>query len=321
MRISCLTDLLASCLYSAIILLFPSHLAAQGRDTVEAEGRLVTLSEVVVRSGTDVAGFIRRVRTDTTFYKAFRNLRVLSYQSLNDIRMFDRRGRLEASLRSRTRQKAWRGCRVTETLEQSTTGAFFNQQGGYRYYTARLYDGLFFSFDTVCGQHNRVAEARRTLTGKSGLDRRKEQLKMLFFDPGGDIPGIPLMGDKVRIFDPAQARLYDFDIDIQDWRGKPCYVFSIRQKKSLGFLDRDKAVFNDMVTWFDYSSFEVMQRRYTMRYDAGVYSFDVRMEVEMSKVGDWLYPAVIRYDGEWGVALKGREKGLFTATVYGISAD
>lgn len=321
MRIFSPHVLLVGFCFSAVFPLIPCPLAAQGRDTVEAEGRLVTLSEVVVRSGTDVAGFIRRVRSDTTFYKAFRNLRVLSYQSLNDIRMFDRRGRLEASLRSRTQQKAWRGCRVTEILEQASTGAFFDRQGGYRYYTARLYDGLFFSFDTVCGQHNRVAEARLSLNGKSGLEKRKEQLKMLFFDPGGDIPGIPLMGDKMRIFDPAQARLYDFDIDIQEWRGKPCYVFSIRPKKSLGFLERERVVFDEMITWFDYSSFEVMQRRYTMRHDAGVYSFQVRMEVEMSKAGRWLYPAVIRYDGEWGLAVKGHEKGIFTATIYGISVD
>jgi len=294
---------------------------AQLRDTVEAEGRTVTLSEVVVRSGTDVAGFIRRVRADTTFYKAFRNLRVLSYRSLNDIRMFDRRGRITASLRSRTRQRAWAGCRVTQTLERQATGDFFDSRGGYNYYTARLYDALFFSFDTVCGQHNRVAEARLSLAGKAGLEKRKEQLKMLFFDPGGDIPGIPLMGDRARLFDPAQARLYDFDIDIRERGGRPCYVFTIRRKAGLGPFDRDRAVFDAMVTWFDYTTFEVQQRSYSMRHDAGVYAFDVRMEVEMGRTGAWLYPAVIRYDGQWGVALKGREKGVFTATLYDVGAD
>lgn len=303
------------------ICLFSTGICAQQRDTVETEGRLVTLSEVVVRSGTDVAGFIRRVRTDTTFYKAFRNLRVLDFESLNDIRMFDRRGGLSASLRSRTRQAAWDGCRVTRTLEQTSTGDFFDRQGDYNYFTARLYDGLFFSFDTVCGQHNRVSEARLSLAGKSGLDKRKEQLKMLFFDPGGDIPGIPLLGDKARIFDPSQARFYDFDIDIRERRGRPCYVFSIRRKEGLGIFERDRAIFDEMITWFDYASFEVVQRSYSMRYDAGVYAFDVRMDVEMAKAGDFLYPAVIRYDGVWNVALKGREKGLFTATVYDVSAD
>lgn len=298
-----------------------SSLRAQRRDTVEAEGRMVTLSEVVVRSGTDVAGFIRRVRTDTTFYKAFRNLRVLDYQSLNDIRMFDRKGGVAASLHSRTRQRAWSGCRVTQTLEQSATGDFFDRKGDYNYFTARLYDGLFFSFDTVCGQYNRVAEARLTLAGKSGLEKRKEQMKMLFFDPGGDIPGIPLLGDRARIFEPAQARLYNFDIDIRDRKGRPCYVFSIRKKAGLGMFDRDRAVFDEMVTWFDYATFEVLQRSYSMRYDAGVYAFDVRMEVEMAKTGPLLYPAVIRYDGAWNVAMKGREKGLFTATVYDVSLD
>jgi hypothetical protein len=314
------TPRLAICL-SLALCLSSSCPRAQQRDTIEAEGRLVTLSEVVVRSGTDVAGFIRRVRSDTTFYKAFRNLRVLNYESLNDIRMLDRKGALSASLRSRTRQSAWTGCRVTRTLEQTSTGDFFDRRGDYNYFTARLYDGLFFSFDTVCGQHNRVAEARLSLAGKSGLEKRKEQLKMLFFDPGGDIPGIPLLGEKARIFDPGQARLYDFDIDIRERRGRPCYVFSIQRKEGLGIFERDRAIFDEMVTWFDYATFEVMQRSYSMRYDAGVYAFDVRMDVEMAKAGTYLYPAVIRYDGAWNVALKGREKGLFTATVYGVSSD
>jgi len=28
---------------------------------------------------------------------------------------------------------------------------------------------------------------------------------------------------------------------------------------------------------------------------------------------------VIRYDGNWGVMVKGKERGLFTATIYDVS--
>ena len=37
---------------------------------------MVTLSEVVVRNNINMAKFIERVKNDTTFYKAFRNLRI-----------------------------------------------------------------------------------------------------------------------------------------------------------------------------------------------------------------------------------------------------
>jgi hypothetical protein len=92
---------------------------AQQKDTVETEGRIVTLSEVMVRSGTNVTGFIDRVRADTTFYKAFRNLRILNYSSLNDIRMMDKKGKVKASLYSRTKQDAWQGCRITHIIRRN----------------------------------------------------------------------------------------------------------------------------------------------------------------------------------------------------------
>lgn len=289
---------------------------AQIRDTINAGGATVTLSEVVVRSGMDVNGFIERVRRDTTFYKAFRNLRVLSYTSINDIRMFDRKGAPEASLHSRTQQSAWSGCRVTNTLESSKAGPYFDRHGAPRYYTAKLYDALFHAHDTLCGQHNMVRDHGPKPRGTSGMERHKEQLKMLFFNPGSDIPGIPLMGDKTRIFDADHRKLYNFDIDIQERKGMPCYVFRISARKDLGVLDRSRIVIDEMETWFDYRSFEVLQRSYAMRYDAGVYRFDVRMYVELGHAGKYLVPTLVRYDGSWKVAFQPAEKGVFTATLF-----
>lgn len=307
--------ILLSCLSSLFCLL----LQAQERDSVEAGGRLVTLSEVVVRSGTNIPGFIDRVRADTTFYKAFRNLRILNYSSLNDVRMLDKKGGVKASQQSRTRQHASGGCRYTQMLEQKTTGDFYRKSGGYNYYTAQLYDGLFFAFDTVCGQHNRVKDAHLGIRGKSGIEKNKEQLKMLFFNPGADIPGIPLMGDKVQIFDEGHTKLYDLDIDIRDRNGVACYVFTVRAKPGLNAIDRGRIVIDEMVTWFDYRSFEVLERNYAMSYQAGVYNFDVRMQVTMQHAAGYLVPAVIRYDGNWGVAFRKKERGVFTATIFDVS--
>jgi hypothetical protein len=296
------------------------HTKAQHKDTLVMDGeRQVTLTPVVVRTGTNVKGFIRRVEEDTTFYKAFKNLRVLNYSSLNDVRLFDKKGRVSASLYSKTRQWANNSCRVTNVLEEKTTGDFYKKDGGYNYYTASLYSSLFFSKDTVCGQSNLIKETTRSVKGKKGMDKHKEQLKMLFFNPGKDIPGIPLMGDKVQVFDKAHAKLYDYTIDIQEYKGKLAYVFMLKMKDGLAFYQKDDIVIDEMTTWFDYASFEVMARNYRMSYNAGVYRFNVSMEVEISKFESYLYPRVIRYDGQWGVVLKGSEKGLFTATIYDLS--
>jgi hypothetical protein len=302
-----------------LFFLLPILAVAQQKDTlVNAEGRQVTLTPVVIRSGTNVPGFIKRVENDTSFYKAFKNLRVLNYSSLNDVRMFDRKGRVESSLNSKTNQWASRSCRVTNLVEEQTTGDYYNAEGDCNYYTGELYASLFFSKDTVCGESNVIKDFRLSINGKKGLAKHKEQLKMLFFNPGKDIPGIPLMGSKVKVFDPAHSELYDFTIDIQEYNGKTAYVFLLKAKEDLSFFKKDDIVIDEMITWFDYSSFDVLARDYKMSYNAGVYRFNVSMKVEIGKFGKYLYPKVIRYDGNWGVVLKGKERGLFTATIYDV---
>lgn len=296
------------------------HSFAQKKDTiVNAEGRQVTLTPVVVRSGTNVTGFIKKVEEDTTFYKAFKNLRILNYSSLNDVRMFNRKGKVEASLYSKTRQWAAKSCRVTKVLEEKTAGTFYKPDGSYNYYTAELYASLFFAMDTLCGQNNLVGDPARSIKGKKGLEKNKEQLKMLFFNPGKDIPGIPLMGNKAKVFDPSHSDLYDFSIDINEYKGKPAYQFSLKMKEDLVFYKKDDVVIDEMTTWFNYETFEVMARNYKLSYNAGLYKFNVSMEVEIDKFGSLLYPKVIRYDGNWGVMIKGKERGLFTATIYDLA--
>jgi hypothetical protein len=300
---------------------FSLSAGAQQRDTITEAGRTIVLSEVVVRKGLDAPGFIRRVQSDTSFYKAFRNLRILSYTQLNDVRMFDGKGRLTAGQQSRTWQWASGGCRVTKQLEESHSGDFFDDKGEYNYYTAALYASLFFSVDTVCGEHNLVGDRQADIRGKKGMARHKEQLKQLFFNPGADIPGIPLMGNKVRVFDPAHAGLYDFGIDMAEWKGQTCYVFTVQAKEGLNASARDRIVIDRMVTWFDPVSFEVRARSYSMSYNAGFYDFDVSFDVELTHAAGLLVPALIRYHGNWDLPFRKRERGVFTATIFDVSRE
>ena len=66
--------------------------------------KIITLSEVVVNNKLNVPAFIDRIKNDTTFYKAFRNLRILNYVSINDIRMLNKDGNSQASLYSKIKQ-------------------------------------------------------------------------------------------------------------------------------------------------------------------------------------------------------------------------
>jgi hypothetical protein len=55
------------------------------------------LSEVVVRNNLNVPAFIQRVKDDTTFYKAFRNLRILNYTSYNDVPTKNKKKRIDCN--------------------------------------------------------------------------------------------------------------------------------------------------------------------------------------------------------------------------------
>ncbi|MDQ6844393.1 MAG: hypothetical protein M3Z92_08595 [Bacteroidota bacterium] len=279
---------------------------------IKVKENYITLSEIVVNRKLDVPSFIERVKNDTTFYKAFRNLHILSYTSLNDIRMLDKDGKTEASLRSKTKQIRTGNCRKMQTLEEVTTGNIYDGNKNFNYYTAQMYAGLFFTKDSVCGEDNIVKGHNFSTSNLSGMEKHKEQLKMLFFNPGGKINGLPFISGKTEIFDESMADKYDMDIDLRDFKNTSCYVFSVKVKND----KRKGVVINEMTTWFNEKTFEIVARKYSLSYDAGVYDFDVQMETEMTKVGDLLVPAVLRYNGNWKAIFKKRERGIFTATLF-----
>lgn len=289
---------------------------AQADSSSERVARMVELSEVVVRSGMNVARFMEQVKNDTSFYKAFRNLRVMGFTAWNDIRIRDKKGVIKASLLSKTRQHRRNNCRTMEVLETRSTGDFYEDDSSFRYYTADLYASLFFTREPICGETNIVLGTRFTPRSKGGIARHKEQLKMLLFNPGKRIPGIPFIGDKIDIFDPDRAALYDFSLDIRDREGESCYVFSIQARSDLRDAERNQVVIDRMVTWFSTRTLDVLYRDYDMSYDAGVYDFDVHLEVEMTRVGNRVVPRLLRYIGNWDMAFKKRERGVFTATLF-----
>jgi hypothetical protein len=274
--------------------------------------QMITLSEAVIRSDLSIAEFIERIKNDTSFYKAFRNLRILGFTSLNDIRMLDKKGKIKASLNSRTKQHVSAGCRTMDVLEERTTGNFYEDDGDYNYYTAELYAGLFFTKEKVCGETNIVKGIRRNVSSKKGIEKHKEQLKMLFFDPGKKVPGIPFMGGKTEIFDTDNAKFYEFSLDLTEYEGQSCYQFVIKAKEGSG----GRVIIDNMITWFNSKSMQVAGRNYSLSYKTGVYDFNVHMEVLMTQFGNLTVPKTLRYHGIWDVAFKKRERGIFTATLF-----
>jgi hypothetical protein len=295
------------------LLLFVSpYIFGQKDTTIKVDENYITLSEIVVNNKLDVPSFIERVKNDTTFYKAFRNLRIIGYTALNDIKMFDKNGKIEASLHSKTKQIRTVNCRKMQVLSQQESGDIFDKEGNFNYYTAQMYAGLFFTKDSVCGENNIVKGHQFSTAGLSGMDKHKEQLKMLFFNPGKKINGLPFISNKTEIFDPSMAADYDMNIDFKNYDSIPCYVFTVKAKDD----KKKNVVIDEMTTWFNQKTFEIVARNYSLSYDAGFYDFTVDMEVQMTKVQDLLVPSVLKYNGNWKAIFKKRERGIFTATLF-----
>lgn len=291
---------------------FPIALSAQeAADTVFTGKKVITLSSVVVDKNLNVPGFINKIKSDTSYYKAFKNLRILEFTAINDIRMNDKSGDLKASLFSKTRQVRQNNCRTMQVLNEESSGDFYTDDHQYNYYTAQMYASLFFTSGTVCGETNIVGNTEFSTKGKSGMEKHKEQLKMLFFNPGKKIQGLPFMSNKTEIYNDDMADSYDMDIDLQDYNGRSCYVFTQKVKPGR----ESSVVVDEMITWFDEVNFDVVARTYSLSYDAAVYDFKVQMEVQMTKVGDLTVPSLIRYVGNWKAITKKRERGVFTATL------
>ena len=281
-------------------------------DTILNVGhKIITLSNFVINNKLNVPAFIEKVKNDSSFYKAFKNLRIINFTAINDIRMNNKNGTLDASLHSRTKQAVKDGCRTMQVLEEKSTGDMYNDLKEFNYYTANMYASIFFTKDTICGENNIVSGAAFSTEGKSGMEKHKEQLKMLFFNPGRRINGLPFMSNKTAIYDDELADSYDMNIDWERYNNTNCYVFKQKVKPNR----KGSVVVDEMNTWFNDSTFEVIARNYSLSYDAAVYDFKVNMEIQMTTVGNLTVPAVIRYTGNWKAIFKKRERGVFTATL------
>jgi hypothetical protein len=298
-----------------LLLLICQSIFAQD-SVVTVDKKKFTLTEVIVRNNFDYKRLLQQIKEDTTFYKAFKNLRILGFSSYNDIKMRDKKGVIKASLLSKTRQNRKNNCRTMDVLEETVTGDFYDNNKNYNYLTAQLYASLFFTKEPVCGETNIVAGKNITTSDKKGMDKHKEQLKMLFFNPGKKIPGIPFIGNKLDLYDDDARKVYDYKLDLQEKEGRLFYVFSITPKPDLGMFKKDKVVVDEMTTWFDQKTLEVFYRSYSLSYKAGVYDFDVSMEVQMTNFKGLTVPKTLRYIGNWDVIFKKRERAIFTATLF-----
>lgn len=291
--------------------LYTLGVTAQNLDTGSIFSQPVVMDTFVVHSGFDINAFIRRVRNDTTFYKAFRSMHMVPYSATNDIVVFGkRRSDTLAGEYSLTTQYRSSRCRITRFRQRTTRGNYRKRNGELNYYTSQLFESLFFSADSVCNEDDIVAGNLVQQDG-GAIEVSKYRLKQLIFNPGARIHGIPFIADRASIFDEEEARKYDFHVSIQQYEGIPCYVFRITPKKGY----ERKVIYNNLTTWFRKKDYAIVARDYSLSYSTLVYDFDVAMSIRTSVIGNKIFPTYIAYDGNWHIFTKKRERAQFTARI------
>ncbi len=306
--------ILSTILVAGLYFLTPLCVYAQQIRDTSSFHQPIMIDEVVINAfqdGINVEDFIEIIKGDTTFYKAFKSLHLQTYYAENDIKVYDKRGeKIIASLVSETKQIYRDDCRTMNVLEEEVTGNFYKRNGDYRYFTAELYAELFFTEGKVCNENNIVkGSLEEESRGKGRIEKSKIQLKHLIFNPGHRISGIPPIGNKVAIFEPEIAKMYDFQIITEEKNGVACYLFEAKPKPEY----ERKVVINLFRTWLRQSDFSMISRDYALSYKFGVYDFDVKMHVDLKMVNNQLLPSYITYDGNWFLITKGRERVKFFA--------
>ncbi|MBL7926105.1 MAG: hypothetical protein JNK61_04270 [Bacteroidia bacterium] len=286
----------------AIVLLV---LCCAGFKNTQAQTEHVTLDTAMIiaqRQGFVVADFIALVKADTSFYQSFKNLHRYAYQVNGNLNVYDKTENVIAGIARKAHQTTGTTHRVMVIDEDKFSGSILDKKGNYNYYTAQLFNDIFFENTPV-----------KLIESKTAGKRNKhiEQLKTLLFSPGTSVKGVPLVGNKLQVFD-TQQKYYDYFLNTAKYNDSlVCYVFTCTAKTNATGQSNGNAIIKNLVTYFDKKTFQVIARKYEMQYASVAFDFDVTMDIKISPVNGVFVPTYISYMGNWDVAFKKEEKADF----------
>jgi len=293
-----------------LLLLFSFGTIQGQKDTFSFISSVVYIDSIFVTAKSDfnAEDFVEMVKNDSSFYQAFRNLRFANYSSTNNIQLFDKKKNVIASYQSISKQKAEGNCRKMSYHNEEVTGNYYKKDR-VRYYTGKLYNRVFFTFGRKC-EKSRYDHNKFNKEGEDKTGSRIAELKRFIFSPGQRVD-VPIVGKRTAIFEEHMVPYYDYEIESKTYLDlHDCYVFKVKAKPEYLSSKNGKTIVKSLETYFDKETFQVIARNYTLAY-FGVFDFDVTMQVEVDKIGDYYLPIWIRYDGFFKVPTQKRETATF----------
>ncbi|MBJ10063.1 MAG: hypothetical protein CMP66_01205 [Flavobacteriales bacterium] len=297
-----------------LLFLFPFFSFAQ--NGVVKSVMLDSVMITAVKDGFSVEEFIHYVKTDTTFYQGFKNLRYYNHDYHSDLKVLKKSGEVLGSL--------FRSGKYVITNEQLIVhidstfddGRIFNRKGEYRHYTPKFFDKIFFPEDTI-------GVTKFARNGEKGIEdenkQNEEDAKTIVFSIGsGDVDaGNSKNKKKLAVFDIDMQQYYDYLISQEIFQDSiDCYSFTVRMKEGLEKKDEEQVLIRELVSYFDKKTFNVMYRKYIMSYRYWFIDLDVSVEVYMDYADTELVPSYIHYNGFWDIPFAKPEHADFKLWNY-----
>lgn len=269
-----------------------------------------------VKDGFSVDEFIHYVKTDTTFYQGFKNLRYYNHDFHSELKVLKGNGDVVGFLYREGKYSISNNLLKVSIDSSYNDGKMYNKKGKYRYYTPEFFDEIFFPKDTI-------SVTKNTRSGKKEIkdenDQNEEDAKTIVFSIGsGNVEaGNSKKKKKLAVFDIDMQQYYDYLISQEIFQDSiECYSFTVRMKEDLDKKDEEQVLIKELVSYFDKKTFNVMYRKYVMTYRFWLIDLDVTIEVFMDYELDVLIPSYIHYDGYWDIPFSKPEYAEFKLWNY-----
>lgn len=283
----------------------------------KSNGQIITLDttkieavDVQVKKNFDKDDFIRMIRTDTSFYRAFKNLKMYPHSATHHVQVFNKNWQPIGNMTRKSKHfsNGSKGWMVID--DEVTDGKYYTKNGSHKYFTAEMYDKVFFREDTFNVENTvGVAYEQERLRGMSAKDKYYEKLKTFMFSPGTGVKGVPIIGKKLNIYDGKMMEFYDFNLEKTFFKDTiPVFKFSVVQKPS---TDEKDIVIQQIITFYDRRTMQVLARSYVIKDKNVLMDFNIKMYVELKRDYNEYLPVLIKYNGEWDVPFKKPERIKF----------
>lgn len=289
---------------------------------------LDSVTVIGVKDEFDVDEFIYYVKTDTTFYMAFKHLRYYTHHYESELTIFNKENERIGTLNRwgthvSDSKKAWvvddsinykgkiftrKVARILRKNRASISSVYpqiRNIKNKYRYYTPEAFDEVFFPTDTI-GVSLKISD-----NDNDNQDMR--DAKTVGFSIGSDDTEQKKgrVSEKLAVFDISMQKYYDYKIDTITYKGISCYVFTVDVKKNLSKKDLGDALIRRIVSYFDKENFNVIYREYIFSYKHWLIDLDMQVIVKTDYFKGKHIPTDIYYQGFWNVPFFKEERAEF----------